>query len=77
MYRWCIYYISPLTRWHPTAYPSEIIAEGGAPWKWLARAGLMSLYRQLDQSRCAYVLSCGGFEIEVSRPPLDGEAVTR
>ena len=74
-YYWVVYYISPLTRWNPTAYPSEIIAEGRAPWKWLAHAELLSLYRRLDQSRCAYVLSCGDLEIEACRPPLDGETV--
>jgi hypothetical protein len=72
MYRWIVYYISPLTRWNPQAYPSEIIAEGRAPWKWLARAGLLSLYQQLDPNRCAYVLLRGDIEIEVCRPPLDG-----
>lgn len=70
-YRWTIYYLSPLTRWNPTAYPSEIIAEGTAPWLWLARLNMLGLYRQLDERRCAWVLLDGDGEIEVYRPPTD------
>jgi hypothetical protein len=74
-YRWVIYYTSPLTRWNPTAYPSEIIAEGSAPWEWLARLALRGLYRQLNEQRCSYVVLENETEIEAYRPPTENASV--
>lgn len=73
-YRWIIYYTSPLTRWNPGAYPAEIIAEGAAPWEWLARASLRGLYRQLNQQRCSWILLADDAEIEAFRPPVEASA---
>lgn len=68
-YRWVIYFAGPKSRWSCRIHSTETIARGAAPWRWLARLTMLSVFRNLDDSVCGYALQHGEC-IEHYDPPL-------
>jgi hypothetical protein len=66
-----VYFAGPKTRWAGKVDECEIIARTpDVRWRWLARAQLLNIHRQLDPSRCGYVLLDGDRAVEHYDPQL-------
>lgn len=70
MFTWVIYFAGPRTRWSARIDAEEIIAQGAAPWRWLARTTMLGTFRGLDASKCGYALMAADVCIEQYDPPL-------
>lgn len=68
MYSGVVYFAGPRSRWSGRMDDSEVIARVSAPWRWLASLLTLSLFRQLDDSKCGYALMDGGTCLEQFHP---------
>ena len=67
-YRWCIFVLGPRSIWGGKLHPGDVLAEGWAPWRWLARWQLLGLYRHLNREVCGFELQLNGAPIEHCAP---------
>jgi len=63
-----VYFCGPLTKWHGKVCEEEIIARQQSRYRFLARTFALSTYRNLDPTKCGYVLLQDGNILEHVEP---------
>jgi hypothetical protein len=70
MFEVLIYFNGPRSQWSGKVVDDDVIARYPAPFLWLARARARSIVRQLNQSKCGYLIMGDGELIENRAPEV-------